>query len=147
MKKILALLLVAISFNAYADPVTAQFMPNAIMRWSTGGTVVSLQDLRAFANIAGGTTDGAVIAAVTGKKIRVLAAVITGGNAATTVTFTTKPSGAGTAISSLISMAANSGYPLAFNPAGWFETNSGEGLSATTGAGSAVGISVSYVAY
>jgi hypothetical protein len=34
---------------------------------------------------------------------------------------------------------------LPYNPVGWFETVSGQGLSATTGAGSTTGIQIVYV--
>jgi hypothetical protein len=99
---------------------------------------------RTFANIAAATTDGAIVAAVAGRRIRVIAAVFMGSGTATTLTFTTKPAGAGSAISCLFANAINGGAQLAFNPAGWFETNIGEGLSATTGAGTAIGIQLVY---
>ena len=99
----------------------------------------------AKANIAASTTDGAIISAVTGKKIRVLAIVFMSAATATTVTFNTKPGGSGTAISCAFATAANGGACISFCPVGWFETNSGEGLTATTGSGSTVGIQVVYV--
>ena len=98
----------------------------------------------AFANIAASTTDGVVVAAVSGKKIRVLALAGQCGATATNITFNSKPGGAGTAKSMLFANGANGGAVLPFNPEGWFETVSGEGLSATTGAGSATGVQVVY---
>lgn len=97
------------------------------------------------ANIAAATTDGAVIAAVAGKKIRVLSYLVSALTAgATTATFTTKPGGAGSAISPVISLAAN-GNVSEESEFGLFETNVGEGLSLTTGAGAGVGVRVTYV--
>lgn len=98
-----------------------------------------------LANVAASQTDSAVVAAVSLKKLRVVGLVLVTGATATTVTFTSKPGGAGTAISMLFANAANGGAVLPFNPVGWFETAAGEGLSATTGAGSTTGIQVVYI--
>jgi hypothetical protein len=100
--------------------------------------------LYAFANIAASTTDGSIIAAVGGKKIRVLAFMAESGSTATTITFNSKPGGAGTAITMDFQNAGNGGEVANFNPVGWFETVSGQGLSATTGAGSTTGVQVVY---
>lgn len=105
----------------------------------------SLTPKYALANVAASTTDGSVVSAVTSKKIRVLAIAVLAGSTATNITFNTKPGGAGSAKSCLFANGANGGVVLPFNPVGWFETNSGEGLSATTGAGSTTGIQVTYV--
>lgn len=99
----------------------------------------------AFANVAASQTDSAIVAAVTSKKIRVLSMYALAGGTATNLTFNTKPAGAGTAISPLFANGANGGEVLPFSPIGWFETNSGEGLSVTTGTGSTTGIGVSYI--
>jgi hypothetical protein len=99
----------------------------------------------AFANIAASTTDGAIVTAVTGKKIRVLAAIASDAGTTTSLTFTTKPGGAGTAISALFQQVINGGPLLPYNPVGWFETVSGQGLSATTGTGTTTGIQIVYV--
>lgn len=98
----------------------------------------------AAVNVAAGQTDAAVVAAVTAKKIRVLAIAHQAGGTATAITYNTKPVGAGSAISPTFANSANGGTPLPFNPSGWFQTNSGEGLSVTTGAGSPTGILVVY---
>ena len=97
--------------------------------------------------IATGTTDGEVVAAVSGKKIMVLGAYVQVGATAQAVQFNSKPAGAGTAITPNFEFGANGGVilPLATD-SGWFETNSGEGLSATTsGAGSNTAILVRYI--
>lgn len=95
---------------------------------------------RAFANIAAGTTDGAVVAAVTGKRIRVLAVALHPGDTATDCTF----SSASTDISALFAALANTPTILPHSPHGWFETKPGEALNLTTGAGSTVGVQVVY---
>lgn len=99
----------------------------------------------AKAAIAASTTDGAVVAAVASKKIRVLGFILSPATTATAVTFTTKPGGAGTAISAVITTLAGAPFSSGFTELGHFETAAGEGLSATTGTGSTVGIEVTYV--
>lgn len=96
------------------------------------------------ANIAASQTDAALVAAVAGKIIRVCAVVFVAGATATDATFNTKPAGAGTAISCLFANAANGGAVLPFSDEGWFDTNVGEGLSLTTGAGSTTGVQIVY---
>jgi hypothetical protein len=99
---------------------------------------------RAIANPAANGTDTAFVAAVANKRIRVLQLVCVAGGTATNLTFNSKGSGAGTAISPLLANAANGGAVLPFNKAGWFETNLGEGLTTTTGAGSATGVLIGF---
>lgn len=106
---------------------------------------VALTPLFGKAGIAAATTDGAVIAAVASKKIRVLAFALAPATTATACTFTSKPAGAGTAISAIIEAGSTSTTVFPYNPLGWFETVAGEGLSLTTGAGSTVGVQVTYV--
>ena len=105
----------------------------------------------AFANPAASQTDatltkeeGGTLAAITNRRIVVLAVFCVAGGTATTLTFNSKGSGAGTAITSLIANAANGGIVLNYNERGWFSTNIGETLTVTTGAGSATGINVVY---
>lgn len=99
---------------------------------------------RAFVNVAASATDSSLVVAVASKRIRVHAVVAVCGGTATNLTFNTKPAGAGTAISPLIANGVNGGEVLPMNESGWFQTTAGEGLSATTGAGSATGILVIY---
>lgn len=94
----------------------------------------------AFANVAASTTDGALVTAVAGKRIRVLGTGVSCGATPSSVTFNTKPVAAGAAISP----AFNNSIVLANNPQGWFDTLAGEGLTVTTGAGSTTGIIVKY---
>lgn len=106
-----------------------------------------------FQNVAQSQTDTALVAAVAGKRIRVAGFVLSGGASATSVTFNSKPVGAGSAISEAFTAPANSDFsppianldtlgPVGTTLGGWFTTNLGEGLSVTTGAGATVGIQV-----
>ncbi len=97
------------------------------------------------ANVAAGGTDTALVAAVTGRRIRVVAAALAPGGTATDVTFTSKPAGAGVACSSLFALGVRVPLVLPPNPSGWFETSVGEGLSVTTGAGATTGVLLTYV--
>lgn len=100
-----------------------------------------------LANVAAGGTDTPLVAAVAGKRIRVLAAIMVCGSTATTFTFNSKPGGAGSAISPTFPNGSNGGAVLPFCPAGWFQTNVGEGLSATTGAGSTTAVQLVYIQF
>jgi hypothetical protein len=98
----------------------------------------------AFANVAASQTDQVLVAAQAGKRVRVLAFLINEGDTtASAVTFNSKPAGAGTAISPALKAAAN-GTVAAPDGGSWFQTNVGEGLSVTTGAGSTTGVLVVY---
>lgn len=95
---------------------------------------------RTFANIASGTTDGPVVAAVSTKRIRVLAVALQPDATATDCTFNS----ASAAISALFATLANTPTVLPYSQHGWFQTKSGEALTLTTGVGSAVGVQVIY---
>jgi len=122
------------------DTITSFLATNSIMNGTT-----ALTPIFAFANIAASQTDSNIISAVALKKIRVLSLICITGATATNITFNTKPTIAGSAISMLFANAANGGAVLPFSPIGWFETSIGEGLTATTGAGSTTGVQVVYV--
>ena len=96
--------------------------------------------LRTFANVAVSQTALSVIAAVAGKKIRVIALVLVAGATATNVTFNS----AATAKTCLFACPANGGPTLQFNQEGWFQTVAGEALTVTTGTGSTVGVQITY---
>jgi hypothetical protein len=95
---------------------------------------------RAKADVGASATDAALVAAVAGRKIRVTGVGVSCGATPSTVVFNTKPGGAGTAISPIY----NNSISLPYNQGGWFETNTGEGLSASTGTGSTSGVNVTY---
>jgi hypothetical protein len=98
----------------------------------------------AWDSVAASATDSVLVAAVAENKIRVTSVVINHGDTtASSVTFNTKGSGAGTAISPALKYPANGGT-TGHNPDGWFETLTGEGLTVTTSAGSTTGIIVTY---
>lgn len=70
---------------------------------------------------AAGAGDNTLVAAVTDRKIRVHSLYLVNGHTATqTVRFESGASG--TALSGQMILAANGGFVLPFNEAGWFET-------------------------
>lgn len=91
---------------------------------------------------AGVGTDVAFVSSVASKKLRVLAVLATSAGTATLV-FNSKPAGAGTAVSSTINLVAGVPLVLPHEVCGWFETNSGEGLTVTVGT-STVNLSILY---
>jgi hypothetical protein len=98
--------------------------------------------LSEVANTAASQTNSTVVAAITNRRIRVIALAMVAGGTATTAVFN---SGSTAAISPTFANAANGGAVLPLNDRGWFTTNAGEALTVTTGAGSATGILVTYV--
>lgn len=73
-----------------------------------------------FAIIDAATSgDNTLIAAVTSKKIRVLSLFLV---SAGTVTARFESGAGGTALTGQMSLVANTGFVLPFNPCGWFET-------------------------
>jgi hypothetical protein len=101
--------------------------------------------INAYDAIAAGTTDSALVAAVAGKRIRVLSVIINQGDTTpSAVTLNTKPAGSGTAIFPPLKAAANGGFVIPYNPVGYTATGIGEGLAVTTGAGSTTSVTVLY---
>lgn len=107
----------------------------------------------AISDVAPSTTDGNIVTAKDGVVLRVIGGFLVAAGTATTIVFNSKPTGSGTAITSTIFCGANGGliFP-SVNPSGdgeppygYFQTTKGQGLSATTGAGSTVGVSVVYI--
>jgi hypothetical protein len=83
-------------------------------------------------SIGSSITDGEVVAAVAGYKIRVLSYGISSSTPGPSrITFNTKGAGAGVAITPIFYLAANAQAREADNN-GLFETLSGESLTATT---------------
>lgn len=100
---------------------------------------------QAKGGISSGTTDGALISATSGKKIRIVQALITSGaSSATYFTIRSKPAGAGTSISADHQLPVGSILLLPFNPWGWWESTISQGIAVNTGSDS-VFIDVSYV--
>lgn len=84
--------------------------------------------------------DNTIVAAVTGKKIRVLQAFAM----ATSAVNIRWKSGTGTNLTGLGYPAANGGYVLTYSPVGWFETASGEALTLNLSGTVAVGGVMAY---
>lgn len=93
------------------------------------------------ATVSSAGTDVELIAAVTAKKLRILSLAIQCGSTATTITLESST----TTRKHKVPAGANGGQILGFNPVGWFETASGESLTATTTSGSATEITGTYV--
>lgn len=96
-----------------------------------------------FATIAASSSgNNTLIAAVTSKKIRVLAAAFMA-NGSVNAKF---QSGAGgTDLTGLFYMVANTGGVLPYNPVGWFETGSNTLLNLNLSGAVAVGGCITYV--
>lgn len=100
----------------------------------------------AYSNVPPSQGAAPLIAAVPGKKIRVLALAMACDDTATSSTFRSKSAAGPTMIISCpFANAANGGAVLNFNPAGWFETKPGEALTVTTGEGSNTGYQIVYI--
>lgn len=101
--------------------------------------------LNAYDTVAASTTDSELVTAVTGRKIRVRSVVINQGDTTpSSVQFNSDDGDTSTAISPAFKAAANGGFVMNDNPQGWFETESGEALTVTTGSGSNTAILVTY---
>ncbi|WP_374312434.1 hypothetical protein [Dongia sp.] len=106
----------AISTQARAatvDSIAAKLATDAIMNGTTALTPK-------FAIIDAATSgDNTLVAAVSGKKIRVLSCVLV---AAGAVNARFESGAGGTALSGQMNLTTNSGFTLPFSPVGWFET-------------------------
>jgi len=106
---------------------------------STAGTIVTPK----FATIAAASSgNNTIVAAVTSKKVRVLAAQIISNG---TVNVKWQSGAGGTDLTGLAYLVVNAGYVLPFNPAGWFETASNTLLNLNLSASVAVGGSITYI--
>jgi hypothetical protein len=87
--------------------------------------------------------DNTLVAAVTGKRIRVLAmiAVMTG----TAVTIRFESGAGGTALTGQMQPTAGGGFVLPYNPIGWFETAASELLNMELGGAQSVDGVLRYV--
>ena len=85
---------------------------------TAGGTVVTPKYVIIDAATSG---DNTILAAVTSKKIRVLALFLV---SAGTVNVRFESGAGGTALSGQMNLVANTGFVLPYNPVGWFETAS-----------------------
>lgn len=123
---------------------------NQLLSSISGGSIMIYDGVecpvkKAFANVAASQTDSSLVTAVSGKSIVVIAVHAHAGATATNLTFNSKGAGAGTAITPAWPIGANGGYIETENRFGWFATNVGEALTATTGAGSTTAILITYI--
>ena len=95
----------------------------------------SVQEIRRAVIDHGSIGDNTIIAAVTGKKIRVFDLLLV---AAGAVTVRFESGASGTALTGQMSLAANTGFAAGFNPCGHFETASGELLNLELGGAQSV---------
>lgn len=84
--------------------------------------------------VAASQTDSLLLNGETGRRWRVLA-LSAMATAATALDINSKPTGSGVSISQTFTTANGIPTLLPFNPHGWFQTATGEGLSVTTGTG------------
>lgn len=122
--------------SATVDAITAKLATDAIQNGLTALTPK-------FAVIdAASSGDNTLVAAVSSKKIRVLALFIV---AAGTVNVRFESGAGGTALTGQMNLVANSGFTLPFNPVGWFETAATTLLNLELSAAISVDGSVVYV--
>ena len=96
-----------------------------------------------FAAISGATSgNNTLVAAVTGKKIRVLAATFV---AVTAVTVRLEDGAGGTALTGVMSLGATGVLTLPFNPVGWCETTANTLLNMELGGAVQVSGALAYV--
>lgn len=106
---------------------------------AVAGTLVTPK----FAAIAAASSgNNTLVAAVTSKKIRVLAIAFMANG---TVNGKFQSGAGGTDLSGLFYMVANTGAVLPFNPAGWYETASGVLLNLNLSGAIAVGGCLTYI--
>lgn len=106
---------------------------------TAAGTVVTPK----FAIIDGATSgDNTLVAAVTSKKIRVLALFVV---SAGTVNVRFESGAGGTALTGQMNLIANTGFSLSYNPVGWFETASNTLLNMELSAAVSVDGSLVYI--
>lgn len=86
--------------------------------------------------------DNTLVAAVTGKKIRVISCMLI---SAGTVTTRFESGTGGTALTGQMNLIANTGYVLPYNPDGWFETASAALLNLELSAAISVDGCLTYV--
>lgn len=91
---------------------------------------------------AASSGDNTLIAAVSGKKIRVLSVFLV---AAGTVNVRFESGASGTALTGQMNLVANTGFVLPFNPVGWFETAATTLLNLELSAAQSVDGSIVYV--
>ena len=103
----------------------------------------SVQLVKRAAIDAASSGNNTLVAAVTGKKIRVLAAFLTMTGTAVTIRF--EDGADGTALTGQMGPAAGQTIVLPFNPVGWFETSAATLLNLELGGSQSVDGSLVYI--
>lgn len=118
------------------DNVGAALVTDALMDDTTACTPK-------FAAIdAASSGDNTIVAAVTGKKIRVVSAFLV---AAGDVNTRFESGASGSALTGQMNLTTNSGFVLPFNPVGWFETASSAILNLELSGATSVDGSITYI--
>lgn len=127
---------IATALSNLIDQISAHDTTNSIMSGTTALTPK-------FAVIdAASSGDNTIVAAVTAKKIRVLSLFLV---SAGTVTTRFEAGAGGTALTGQMSLVANTGFALPYNPKGWFETTSAALLNLELSAAVSVDGALSYI--
>jgi hypothetical protein len=92
---------------------------------------------------ASSSGDNTLVAAVPGRKIRVMSCFLIAD--ASTVSVQFRSAAAGAALTGPVPLAASAGFVLPYNEAGWFQTDIGELLNLELSDAVAVGGALSYV--
>jgi len=103
----------------------------------------SVQLVKRAAIDAASSGNNTLVAAVTGKKIRVLAVFLTMTGTAVTIRF--EDGADGTALTGQLGPAAGQTIVLPFNPVGWFETSAATLLNLELGGSQSVDGSLVYI--
>lgn len=119
------------------NPVTAAFQCSVLY----DGATPLLPKFKIIDAVTSG--DNEIVAAVTGKKIRVLALFMTMTGTAVTARF--ESSAGGTALTGQMTQTQGSTIALPFSPVGWFETVAGENLNLELGGAQSVDGALLYV--
>lgn len=123
---------------AVAAPVPVQASAES-NQMTAAGTVVTPKYVIIDAASNG---DNTILAAVTSKKIRVLACMLV---AAGTVNVRFESGAGGTALTGQMNLVVNTGFVLPYNPVGWFETASNTLLNLELSAAVSVDGCITYI--
>lgn len=124
--------------TAVAAPLPTQATMES-NQMTAGGTVVTPKFAAISASSSGNNT---LVAAVTSKKIRVLAMWLSANG---TVNAKLQDGASGTDKTGLAYLVVNTGFVLPYNPAGWLETTANTLLNLNLSAAVAVGGSLTYI--
>ena len=105
--------------------------------------IYEIQLVKRAANDAASSGDNTLVAAVSGKKIRVLALFATMTGTAVTIRF--EDGAGGTALTGQMGPTAGQTIVLPFNPVGWFETSAATLLNMELGGAQSVDGALVYI--